>query len=174
MSFPSLQTERLLLLPVEAADQAFVYKGMSDKIKMPYMGHYYESFEDTATQMKWYADMYESETGIPWKIVEKGSGLPVGIFTVYYYKKEHNKAEAGYWLLPEFWGKGYATEALQAVIHYWFNEKQLHRLEAFVETENPESANVLKKCSFVYEGTMRDCEIKFNKYISLDMYALIK
>jgi [ribosomal protein S5]-alanine N-acetyltransferase len=59
------------------------------------------------------------------------------------------------------------------VIDYWQKEKQLHRLEAFIETENEASIRLLEKAGFTLEGTMRDCEIKFGKYISLHIYSLI-
>jgi [ribosomal protein S5]-alanine N-acetyltransferase len=59
------------------------------------------------------------------------------------------------------------------VIEYWQKEKQLHRLEAFIETENEASIRLLEKSGFTLEGTMRDCEIKFGKYISLHIYSLI-
>ena len=174
MLFPVLETKRLMLVQVQPADQQFIYEGLSDKETMPYNGVYYDSFKHAAEQMNWYADMFNNESGMPWKIVEKDTNKNVGVITVYYYKKEHNKAETGFWTMPEFWGKGYVTEALQAVIQYWFTNKNLHRLEAEVETENKASKKVLLKNGFVLEGTKRDCEMKFGRYISLDMFALLK
>jgi ribosomal-protein-alanine N-acetyltransferase len=65
------------------------------------------------------------------------------------------------------------TEVLKTVIEYCKEEKDIHRLEAFVEEGNIASSKVLEKLGFVYEGTMKDCEIKNEKYISLLIYALI-
>ena len=65
------------------------------------------------------------------------------------------------------------TEVLKTVIEYCQKEKNIHRLEAFVEEGNIASSKVLEKLGFVYEGTMKDCEIKNGKYISLLIYALI-
>jgi ribosomal-protein-alanine N-acetyltransferase len=59
------------------------------------------------------------------------------------------------------------------VIEYWQNTKGVHRIEAFVEEENTGSINVLRKAGFQYEGTMRDCEIKFGRFISLHIYSLL-
>ena len=50
----------------------------------------------------------------------------------------------------------------------------LHRLEAQVENENKNSRKALLKLGFVHEGRKVDCEIKNGKYISLDLYALIR
>jgi len=47
----------------------------------------------------------------------------------------------------------------------------LHRIEGFVETDNVNCKNAMKKLDFIHEGTMKDCEIKNGKFISLDIYA---
>lgn len=173
MDFPQLHTQRLLLSQVQPQDQGFLFEALSDPVAMPYNGIYFKSFEETKVQLDWYEKNWSEGTGINWKISNKESGEPLGVISVYHYKPEHKKAELGYWLLPRYWGKGFASEALEAVIHYWQAEKGLHRLEAFIETENTASIKLLEKAGFRHEGTMRDCEIKFSRFISLHIYALI-
>jgi [ribosomal protein S5]-alanine N-acetyltransferase len=162
-----------LLTEVLPSDQAFLFEGLGDPEAMPYNGVYFKTLEDTAEQLRWYSSNYNSGTGIPWKIVDKATGAPMGVISVYFYKQEHRKAELGYWLLPRYQGKGIATEVLPAVIAYWQKEKGLHRLEAFVETENAASIRLMEKAGFRFEGTMKDCEIKFGRFISLNIYALL-
>lgn len=171
--FPELTTARLSLKQIKSEDQAFIFEGLSHPDVIRFYGVQYHSFEATAAQMHWYEMLTASDTGLAWKMVEAASGQAVGVVAVYFYKPEHNKAEIGFWLLPTFWDKGYASEALQIVIRYWKIEKDLHRLEAFVEEGNTGSGNVLERAGFVYEGTMRDCEIKGGRYISLLVYSLI-
>jgi ribosomal-protein-alanine N-acetyltransferase len=170
---PELTTERLLLQEIKPEDQPFIYEGLSHPEVIPFYGVRYDSLEATGAQMEWYKKMAEEGSGASWKMVERGSGRKIGVTSVYYYKPEHNKAEVGFWLLPEHWHKGFALEALNAAIDYWKNEKALHRMEAFVEDGNEASGKLLKKAGFSYEGTMRDCEIKNGRYISLEIYALI-
>ena len=81
--------------------------------------------------------------------------------------------ELGFWIFPQYWNKGIATEVLKAVIDYCQQQKDIHRLEAFVEEGNAASSKVLEKVGFIYEGTMRDCEIKNGKFVSLLIYALV-
>jgi ribosomal-protein-alanine N-acetyltransferase len=171
--FPELTTQRFNLRQVQPEDQQFLFEGLSDPIAMPHYGVYYKTFEETKTQLDWYEKNYIDGTGIHWKITGKASGEKVGVISVYYYKAEHKKAEVGFWLLPQFRNKGITSEVLKPVIKYWQKEKELHRLEAFVEEENTASSRFLEKAGFTYEGTMKDCEIKFGKYISLKIYALI-
>lgn len=171
--FPEISTTRCLLLQVAPDDQQFLFEALSDPVAMPYNGVYFKTFEETAAQLDWYEKNWKEGTGINWKIVDKSSGENLGVISVYNYKPEHKKAEVGYWLLPRHWGKGIASEALLSVIKYWQEEKAIHRLEAFIEEGNTASIKLLERAGFRHEGTMRDCEIKFDKFISLHVYALI-
>lgn len=88
--------------------------------------------------------------------------------------REHKKAEIGFWLLPEFWSRGYVSEAVTAIMKYAFSSMDLHRIEAYVEVGNENSVKVLKTLGFLHEGRMRECEIKNVNYISVDIYAKLK
>lgn len=171
--FPELTTERFILKQVKDSDQAFLYEGLGDPVAMPYNGVYFESYEHTREQIDYYNRYYKEGSGIPWKIEDKQTGESMGVVSIYHYKPEHKKAELGYWLLPRFWGKGVAVEVIQTAVQYWQQQKGLHRLEAYVEDENRGSIRVMEKLGFTLEGTMRDCEIKFGKFISLRIYSLL-
>lgn len=170
---PQLTTNRLLLQPISPHDQQFIFEGLSHPDVIPFYGVQYKSFEETAKQMDWYKKSLDEDTGGPWKIVDKTTGEKLGVIAYYFYKPEHKKAEAGFWLFPQHWNKGFISEALMAVIDYCKNEKAIHRLEAFVEKGNDASSRVLEKAGFAYEGTMKDCEIKNGMYISLLIYSSI-
>jgi RimJ/RimL family protein N-acetyltransferase len=60
--------------------------------------------------------------------------------------------ELGYWLGVEHWGKGYATEALHALIDYMFGEFDHPALQAGARVTNPASRRVLEKCGFQWTG----------------------
>lgn len=171
--FPELSTRRLLLQQIVPDDQPFIFEGLSHPEVISYYGVSYQTLEETGRQMEWYRTMVTTGTGIPWKMVLKETGDKIGVISVYFFKPEHRKAELGFWLLPHYWGKGYALEALHRIIKYWQQERRLHRMEAFVETENRASNKLLQRAGFRYEGTMHDCEIKNGRFVSLAIYALI-
>jgi ribosomal-protein-alanine N-acetyltransferase len=171
--FPELITKRFLLQQILAEDQQFIFKGLSHPGIIPFYGVRYDSFQDTKKQMDWYEKSYHEGTGGPWKIVDKTTGEKIGVVAYYYHKPEHKKAEVGFWLFPQYWNQGVTTEVLKTVIEYCQEKKDIHRLEAFVEEGNIASSKVLEKLGFVYEGTMKECEIKNGKYISLLIYALL-
>jgi RimJ/RimL family protein N-acetyltransferase len=60
--------------------------------------------------------------------------------------------ELGYWLGVPFWGQGYATEALHAVIDYAFTDLPHEALQAGARVTNPASRRVLEKCGFQWTG----------------------
>jgi RimJ/RimL family protein N-acetyltransferase len=60
--------------------------------------------------------------------------------------------ELGYWLGVPFCGKGFATEALHAVIDYAFTDLEHQSLQAGARVTNPASRRVLEKCGFQWTG----------------------
>jgi RimJ/RimL family protein N-acetyltransferase len=60
--------------------------------------------------------------------------------------------ELGYWLGVPHWGKGYATEAVHAVIDYAFADLGHDSLSAGARVTNPASRRVLEKCGFQWTG----------------------
>jgi RimJ/RimL family protein N-acetyltransferase len=60
--------------------------------------------------------------------------------------------ELGYWLGVDYWGQGYATEALHALIDYAFTDLSHAALQAGARVTNPASRRVLEKCGFQWTG----------------------
>ncbi|EEA94982.1 GNAT family N-acetyltransferase [Pseudovibrio sp. JE062] len=67
-------------------------------------------------------------------------------------KELQGAASVGYWLGREHWGKGLMSEALQAVLAYLFEERELHVVRTGVFKENPASLRVLTKYGFKITG----------------------
>lgn len=65
---------------------------------------------------------------------------------------EREPPEIGYWLGAKFWGHGYATEAVHAVIDHAFADLDCEALAAGARVTNPASRRVLEKCGFQWTG----------------------
>ena len=61
-------------------------------------------------------------------------------------------AEIGYWLGARHWGKGYATEAVRAVIDHTFTNLDCEAIHSSARVTNPASRRVLEKCGFQWTG----------------------
>ncbi len=67
----------------------------------------------------------------------------------------HNVAEIGYWISPRFAGMGFATEAVQAMCKFAFENLPIQRIQATSAPENLISHRVLEKTGFNREGLLR-------------------
>ena len=68
----------------------------------------------------------------------------------------HLYADLSYFIgEKKHWGKGYATEAIQAMLHFSFSELQLHRVQAGCYEKNIGSSVALTKAGFQLEGVNR-------------------
>lgn len=170
----TMKTDVFLLRQFVESDLENVFKGLSHPDIIKYYGISYQTLAETEEQMKFFADLEKNGTGKWWAICSLDNRTFYGAGGLNNLSKEHNKAEIGFWLLPDFWGQGIMKKAMSLICDYGFNTLKLHRIEGFVETDNTNCKNALAKLEFQHEGTMKDCEIKNGKYICLDIYAKIK
>ena len=175
MLFPNLTTDRLLLRQPERKDLDAVFKGLSNKEVIRYYGIAYRSKEEAKAQMEWYEYVWENEEGLYWVIADKDKGNFLGTAGLYHWMHPNRKAELGFWLLPEAWGKGFMAEALRPVLKYGIDTMELYRIEALVEQGNSRAVKTLSQLGFLHEGTLRECELKeeADKFISLEMHGLL-
>jgi len=89
-------------------------------------------------------------------------------------ERDHNRAELGFWLGVPYWGNGYATEAARAVLRYGFESLGLHRIQASHFSNNPASGAVLRKIGMQHEGSLRKHILKWEQYLDLEVYAVLK
>jgi [ribosomal protein S5]-alanine N-acetyltransferase len=99
--------------------------------------------------------------------VWKETGEVIG-FSGLKYLPDFDAVELGYRFLPQYWGKGLATESGQASIEYARNDRGLKRLIGLVHPDNHGSANVMKKLGFAFE---RKTTLAFIKDTDVDLYA---
>ena len=80
--------------------------------------------------------------------------------------------EIGYWLGVKYWGKGYATEAVRALIDHAFTDLDVPALQSNVRVTNPTSRRVLEKCGFQWTGVGL-CRIKaIGSSVPVDRFRL--
>jgi ribosomal-protein-alanine N-acetyltransferase len=82
-----------------------------------------------------------------WAVHEKTSGDFVGSFAIIPVD-DSNNIQMGYALLPQHWGKGYATELTKEGLQYVFAKTPLPTIYGYTEKPNTASQKVLLKCGF--------------------------
>lgn len=86
---------------------------------------------------------------------------------------KYNKGEIHYSLIPAFWNKDYATEAVQAILKHGFETLNLHRIEAGVATQNLKSIKLLEKVGMTREGMHRKILPIRGQWIDNFSYAIL-
>ncbi len=171
--FPVLKTENFLLRKIERSDLEYIFEGLSDPDVVRYYGVSYATMKDAEEQMRFFEDLDKDGTGAWWAICNLRDQTFLGATGINGINRVHQRGEIGFWLLPNYWGRGIMKEALPAVCKYGFESLGLHRIEGFVESENKNCKKLMAKSGFYHEGTMRDCERKEGKVISIEIYSML-
>jgi len=83
-------------------------------------------------------------------------------------------AEIYYSLHPDYWRNGYATEAVNALLHYGFTDLLLHRIEAGVAVENAASIRLLERVGMTREGRKRKVLPIDGEWVDNYHYAILE
>ncbi|WP_353894052.1 GNAT family protein [Proteinivorax hydrogeniformans] len=70
--------------------------------------------------------------------------------------------------------KGIGKKATELIIDYIFGNYSIHRIEADTDIENLSAQNVLKRCGFSYEGTLRGYRYHSGKYVDHVIFSILK
>lgn len=82
-------------------------------------------------------------------------------------------AEIGYFLLPEYWGKGYATELSKTMLEVCFTKLGFHKVCARCDSNNLKSEHVMKKIGMTKEGELRKVRFKYGIWDDEKHYGIL-
>ncbi len=155
--FTPLPTPRLLIRPFAAGDAEQLHSRRNDpdvarwqNWTLPYPRERAEAvvadvmaMDGPANDDWWMATIAQADTG------EVVGDLAVNLTW------DSRCAEVGYTLARPHWGKGYASEAVTAIVEYLFEQVGVTRVAGTLHPENRASAMVLERAGFVFEGHTR-------------------
>lgn len=144
------ETERLQVRHLILGDLDSLAALCGDATAMQYMDD--GSTLSRASCEKWIAicqEKYKSRGYGTSAIIEKDSGAFVGFCGVVR-GPGNDFDEIIYALLPRYWGKGYATEAAEAMLHYVFQHSQLESIYATIHTDNRTSQKMMAKLDMAF------------------------
>ena len=117
---------------------------------------------------------YEKESYYQWMIVLKELGEPIGSISAVRQNDRTEEAEIGYCIGIRWWHRGIMTEALAAVIRYFFTQVGMNRISARHDPNNPHSGSVMRKCGMKYEGTTRSSDRNNQGLCDTAHYAILR
>lgn len=173
-NFPKLESERLLLRKLELTDAPDVQLIRSDEKVMIYMDSERQmTIQHSENFISDKLKMYEERTGIFWAIIEKSTNKFIGDFAFFKIDNKNSRAEIGYTLKPEFWGKGFMKEAMLTIFNFGFRDLNLHSLEANINPENDNSRAILRKMRFQKEAYFKENYYYNGDYLDSEIYSLL-
>lgn len=172
--FPELLTTRLRLRCIHANDVKEIFTLRTNKDVLLYLDRDPMASEKEASAfIDLILENQKKNEGILWVITHKDSDKLIGTLGFWRIIKDHHRAEIGYQLTPEEWGKGIMKEALLKVIEYGFNNMKLHSIEANIHPDNIASAALLTSCGFIREGYFRESYHHNGKFSDAAIYSLL-
>ncbi|MGE8205603.1 GNAT family N-acetyltransferase [Heyndrickxia sp. NPDC080065] len=155
--FPVLETERLRLREITENDAEAIFSYFSKDIVTKYYGQEtFVSIEQAKKFVELFSKNFTDKRGIRWGIERKEENGLIGTIGFNAWIPHHKRAEIGYELHPDFWQKGYASEAAKKVLEYGIKELGLTRIGAVVFLENTASNQMLTKLGFQKEGVLKN------------------
>ena len=162
-------TERLRLRSLEETDAEALFAIYGDAATMRLVGRTGRPIPDLEAARKAVDAIQANEQtngfGI-WAVDERDGDPLVGVAGLALVEGEGPEVEAAYILRRDRWGRGYATEALRAVLEIGHAELGLDRIVALAYLENDASRRVMEKCGMRREGTVEAYGRTMTRHVS--------
>ena len=152
-----MKTEHLYLRLFVLEDAPAMYENWaSDPENLKYVTwDAHTSSERTRESIKRWVEQYQKPDTYKWAICFKTSpDQVIGDISVVSQDQESESCELGYILGKKFWGKGFMTEALTAVLDFLLNEVGFKEIKATYVSLNPASGKVMEKAGMQYVETI--------------------
>lgn len=156
-AFPELPGRRMRLRGPRADDADALFALYSDPAVMRYWSRPPMSTRSEAEGLiAEILDAFAQRTMLNWMVTQRDDEAVVGTCTLFRFDPRHRRAEVGYSLRSDRWGRGYAREAVTLALDWAFATLGLHRIEADIDPRNDASRALLQRLGFVSEGLLRE------------------
>lgn len=173
-TFPQLETKRLALREMQPDDAEALFRVLSDEEVMRYYdGVPFTTLEESFQSIERHRRRFEQQEAIRWGITLKGENIVIGNCG-FAWDMQHRSAALVYVLSRSYWRQGIMTEALQALLAFVFDTKNVHRVEAEVVVNNVASVHTLQKFGFHEEGILRERFFVNEHFHDEKIFSLLK
>lgn len=149
-SFPVLQSERLSFNPISESDADRLLAIRSHESVMQYIKR--TPIKDTVGMSDFIARIqrgFAEHKIIFWIIRQQSDDKIIGTMSLWHFTDDKTEAEVGYEFHPDYWGQGFADEAIKRILSFGFDVLELQKIEAFTHRDNEASKKLLLKNQFV-------------------------
>ena len=170
------ETERLILRQVVKGDAEAIQKAFNHKDIYHVTTHITHPYTLQNAKDFIRKTIIESQSGVGYyfAMILKQSGELIGECHIIHIRRKHMKCEIGFGINPNYWDRGYATEASRELIRYAFEDLKMHRIEAETMASNVASRRVLEKLGFTLDGICREQYKQRDKHVDFAHYGLLR
>lgn len=175
MLSPNIETNRLILRRYNEIDLDAFYEILHDERLHTYIPFPDLTKEEEFEYIKNCMSEVEESKYEKWSIVLKNENITIGNISVNTVYKKHNYCNVGYVIRYDYWGKGYASEALEAVSNYLLNDRKYYLVECYCNELNTQSSKVMLKAGFKKDGYIANRRLnKDGTYSGVEYYSKTK
>jgi ribosomal-protein-alanine N-acetyltransferase len=171
-----LETNRLILRKFELSDtEAIYYNWANDNEVTKYlMWPTHKDISVTSSVLREWVSKYGDDQFYQWAIVLKSNGNdPIGSISIVKMDDSIKMVHVGYCIGKKWWHQGITSEALSAIVRFFFEEVEVNRIESRHDPKNPNSGKVMEKCGLIYEGTVKQGDWNNQGICDYSMYGLV-
>ena len=174
--FPTLQTPRLRLREITAADAQRLYEIHGNPAVMRWFGSEPLGSLDAAHSLVKAFATWQTlvNPGTRWGIQRGDDDRLLGSVGLFSWNRQWRKCSVGYELAPEAQHQGLMREALGAVLPWGFEHMMLHRIEALIHLDNLASITLVRGLGFVEEGRLREVGRWGGQQHDMLMFSLLR
>lgn len=175
-TFPILETERLILREHAITDADDLFNMRTNEEVMRYIDRERpRTIQDIETFINTFNDDFKQGKHLAWVMtLKENPNVMIGSIGYWRTNLANHRAEIGYMLLPEYWRKGFVSEALLKTIAFGFEQIQLHSIQANINPGNDASRQILLKHGFVKEAYFREDYYFNGKFLNSEIYSLLR
>lgn len=171
----TLETERLILRKFKESDvePAFGNWMSHDSVTKYLTWQTHGDISDTREVIGSWIAQNDDPARYMWAIELKEVGEAIGSVSVVSMDEAVNSVEIGYCIGEKWWHKGIVSEAVSALIGFFFTEVGVNRIAAYHDARNPNSGKVMQKCGMKYEGTFRQARFNNSGLADVCFYSIL-
>lgn len=172
---PTIRTPRLILRKLSLEDSADLFAYARDSTMTRYTTWAaHQNVDDARAFLTEVLNKYDHGQPADFGIVLQSTGRLIGTCGIVNFNDAHERGELGYALGAEYWGRGYMTEAADAVVDAAFRSLPMARLQSCCHVENVGSYRVMEKLGMSFEGILRRYIKAGGRHHDVRFYSLLR
>lgn len=174
--FPIFKSERTIIRTYKPTDSYNIWRVISRReiydttyaIPHPY------PIERIGWWISFIKNSAKNGTSYEFGIFHNKTGEYIGNVGIINISKQNSCGDISYFINPDYWNMGYATEAAGIMLDYGFNRLNLNRIGGRCMSKNPASASVMKKLGMKHEGRGRSEIYKDGIFLDVEHFSILR